>query len=115
MDDDGNFSPMETWQSLVQFEDEEDGSAFEDLAYFCENTASGPSRISHTIGRLPGAEKVRKRRLTRNPMHEVPQTSPNNSASQNKAARTHGVNARAQPLLHTRPPRDRQEQNHAAI
>ena len=26
MDDDGNFSPMETWQSLVQFEDEEDGS-----------------------------------------------------------------------------------------
>ena len=43
MDDDGNFSPMETWQSLVQFEDEEDGSTFEDLAYFCENTASGPS------------------------------------------------------------------------
>ena len=40
MDDDGNFSPMETWQSLVQFEDEEDGSTFEDLAYFCENTAS---------------------------------------------------------------------------
>ena len=31
------------------------------------------------------------------------------------AARTHGVNARAQPLVHTRPPRDRQEQNHAAI
>ena len=46
MDDDGNFSPMETWQSLVQFEDEEDGSTFEDLAYFCENTASGPS-VTH--------------------------------------------------------------------
>ena len=55
MDDDGNFNPMETWQSLVQFQDEENGTTFEDLADFCDDPTSGI-----TTFRFPSSEKVRR-------------------------------------------------------